>query len=58
MDKLIASSKPNLIIHSAAQRFPDQMEKEPEKSWKLNVDTTQHLAQVITPLILRKQRVT
>jgi len=45
MDKLIASTKPNLIIHSAAQRFPDQMEKEPEKSWKLNVDTTQHLAQ-------------
>jgi len=44
MDKLINSTKPNLVIHSAAQRFPDQMEKEPEKSWNLNVDTTQHLA--------------
>jgi len=44
MEKLINSSKPNLVIHSAAQRFPDQMEKEPEKSWNLNVDTTQHLA--------------
>ena len=34
-----------VTLFSAAQRFPDQMEKEPEKSWKLNVDTTQHLAQ-------------
>jgi len=44
MENIMNDVKPGVVIHSAAQRFPDQMDKEPEKSWKLNVDTTKNLA--------------
>ena len=35
-----------LVIHAAAQRFPDRMEAEFERSWQLNVEATAHLAKV------------
>lgn len=44
--KLVKDLKPDLVIHSAAQRFPDKMETELEKSWNLNVTSTQTLSQV------------
>ena len=34
-----------LVIHAAAQRFPDKMEKEPEKSWDLNVTSTKTISE-------------
>lgn len=44
--KLLESLKPDLVIHAAAQRFPDRMEAEFERSWQLNVEATAHLAKV------------
>ena len=35
-----------IVIHAAAQRFPDKMEKEFEKSWNLNVTATQTISEV------------
>ena len=32
------------VIHAAAQRFPDKMESDFEKSWDLNVAATANLA--------------
>ncbi|XP_023324458.1 methionine adenosyltransferase 2 subunit beta [Eurytemora carolleeae] len=44
--QLIKQIKPNLVVHCAAQRFPDQMEKDLEKSWNLNVTSNRTLSQV------------
>jgi len=44
--QLLTAFKPNLVIHAAAQRFPDKMEKEFEKSWNLNVTATQTISEV------------
>ncbi len=40
----IHQHQPNIVIHCAAQRFPDQAEKHPEETIQLNVDSTIHLA--------------
>lgn len=37
---------PDILIHSAAERKPDVMDKQPEKAWELNVGVTKHLAQL------------
>jgi len=36
--------KPQIVIHAAAQRFPDQVEKDPEAAQELNVSVSRRLA--------------
>lgn len=43
---LIEKEKPNFIIHAAAERFPDVVEKKYEKTRLLNIKTAGHIASV------------
>ena len=36
--------KPQIVIHAAAQRFPDKVEKDPEAAFELNVSVSRRLA--------------
>ncbi|KAM3563224.1 hypothetical protein MY1884_001374 [Beauveria asiatica] len=50
MEKLLEETKieqssPEVIVHCAAERFPDKVEKDPEGARKLNVSATSSLAQ-------------
>eukprot|EP00580_Thalassiosira_gravida_P017177 CAMPEP_0201657964 /NCGR_PEP_ID=MMETSP0494-20130426/1023_1 /ASSEMBLY_ACC=CAM_ASM_000839 /TAXON_ID=420259 /ORGANISM="Thalassiosira gravida, Strain GMp14c1" /LENGTH=576 /DNA_ID=CAMNT_0048134889 /DNA_START=8 /DNA_END=1738 /DNA_ORIENTATION=+ len=42
--ELLEKHRPDVIVHCAAERFPDAFEKKLEESMKLNVESTQHLA--------------
>ncbi|KAF2113541.1 NAD dependent epimerase/dehydratase family protein-like protein [Lophiotrema nucula] len=42
---LTAFRRPAVVIHCAANRFPDSVEKNPEAAQKLNVDATRTLAE-------------
>jgi len=42
--KMIQEFKPTCIIHCAAQRFPDKVDKDLEGTLKLNVEATKNLA--------------
>ena len=42
--KIIEEFKPTCIVHCAAQRFPDKVDKDPEGTLKLNVEATKNLA--------------
>lgn len=42
--KFMQKHKPNIVIHCAAERFPDAFESKLEESIKLNVESTKHLA--------------
>jgi len=44
--QLIKRIRPDLVVHSAAQRFPDKIETDPERSKNLNVSATETLTQV------------
>lgn len=44
--KVINNFQPSFIIHAAAQRFPDKVEKDYEKSVRLNVETSKNLAEI------------
>ena len=50
--KFIETSRPEFLIHAAAQRFPDKMEKDPEASFKLNVESTRALAEAMSEFFL------
>jgi len=41
---MIQEFKPTCIIHCAAQRFPDKVDKDLEGTLKLNVEATKNLA--------------
>ncbi|KAJ4147965.1 hypothetical protein LMH87_002456 [Akanthomyces muscarius] len=43
--KLLDETKPEVIVHCAAERFPDKVEKDPEGARKLNVSATSSLAE-------------
>ncbi|EGX94934.1 NAD dependent epimerase/dehydratase family protein [Cordyceps militaris CM01] len=45
IDKLLEETNPEVIVHCAAERFPDKVEKDPEGARKLNVSATSSLAQ-------------
>jgi len=47
IEAMIRDHKPDILIHAAAQRFPDKMQKDPEKSRKLNVDASKFLAEAL-----------
>uniref|UniRef100_A0A023GHX2 Methionine adenosyltransferase 2 subunit beta n=1 Tax=Amblyomma triste TaxID=251400 RepID=A0A023GHX2_AMBTT len=44
--KTVKEKKPDVIVHSAAQRFPDKVEKDYEASYALNVTASKNLAAV------------
>ena len=46
VEKTFHHFKPDILIHAAAERRPNVMEKKPDESWSLNVGVTEHLAQV------------
>ncbi|KAG0714421.1 Methionine adenosyltransferase 2 subunit beta [Chionoecetes opilio] len=43
---LIEKEKPNFIIHTAAERFPDVVESKYEETRLLNIQTAAHIASV------------
>ncbi|XP_054721724.1 methionine adenosyltransferase 2 subunit beta-like [Uloborus diversus] len=45
VEKIIQQFKPDVIVHSAAQRSPDRVEKEYDDARKLNVDCSKKLAE-------------
>lgn len=45
-EKIVKERKPNVIVHSAAQRFPDKVEKDYDASYALNVTASKDLAVV------------
>jgi len=42
--EFLMKHRPDVIVHCAAERFPDAFEKNAEESYKLNVESTKHLA--------------
>lgn len=42
--KIVKEKKPDVIVHSAAQRFPDKVEKDYDASYALNVTASKNLA--------------
>lgn len=43
-EKIVKEKKPHVIVHSAAQRFPDKVEKDYDASYALNVTASKNLA--------------
>lgn len=46
IEKVLREYSPRVVIHAAAQRFPDQFDKDHDASYKLNVDATRTLAEL------------
>ncbi|XP_063712108.1 methionine adenosyltransferase 2 subunit beta-like [Symsagittifera roscoffensis] len=44
--KFVMTHKPDIIIHSAAERRPEEVQKNPEKSKQLNVNSTDNIASI------------
>ncbi|KAL7470750.1 hypothetical protein ACHAXS_011009 [Conticribra weissflogii] len=42
--EFLEKHQPDVVVHCAAERFPDAFEKNAEESYKLNVESTKHLA--------------
>ncbi|KAM0526474.1 Methionine adenosyltransferase 2 subunit beta [Verticillium nonalfalfae] len=46
VQKVIDDTSPRVVVHCAAQRFPDKVDKDPEASKALNVEATRSLAKL------------
>ncbi|KAG6008065.1 hypothetical protein E4U21_005078 [Claviceps maximensis] len=46
LNKLLDETKPDVIVHAAAQRFPDKVDKDPDAARALNSAASKRLAQV------------
>ncbi|KAK7741041.1 hypothetical protein SLS53_005106 [Cytospora paraplurivora] len=46
VEKVLDAVKPQVVVHCAANRFPDKVEKDPEGTRKLNVEATGALARL------------
>ncbi|MCE5255414.1 MAG: SDR family oxidoreductase [Spirochaetaceae bacterium] len=44
IESIIASQKPDLVIHAAAERRPDIVDKDPKRAQALNVEATANMA--------------
>ncbi|XP_077559141.1 methionine adenosyltransferase 2 subunit beta-like isoform X2 [Haemaphysalis longicornis] len=42
--KILRENKPDVVVHSAAQRFPDKVEKDYESAYAINVTASKNLA--------------
>ena len=49
----IRETKPALLVHSAAQRFPDKVEGDTEAARRLNVASTEAIAKAMGELHTR-----
>ncbi|VVC36206.1 Hypothetical protein CINCED_3A007342 [Cinara cedri] len=47
---LLNSVRPDVIVHCAAERFPDKVESDPQAAYDLNVGVSTHLANVANKL--------
>ncbi|CAN8006216.1 unnamed protein product [Ixodes hexagonus] len=47
--RIVRKYKPDVIVHSAAQRFPDKVENEYAASYELNVTASKNLAALAVP---------
>ncbi|GFN78048.1 methionine adenosyltransferase 2 subunit beta [Plakobranchus ocellatus] len=47
---VVRDFKPTVILHAAAERRPDVVEKDPEQTKKINLECTQHLCQLANEL--------
>ncbi|KZZ96576.1 NAD dependent epimerase/dehydratase family protein [Moelleriella libera RCEF 2490] len=45
LDEISCTQRPDVIIHSAAQRFPDKVDKDPGAAQSLNIAASRRLAQ-------------
>jgi len=43
--------QPNIIVHCAAERFPDKVDKDPQGAYELNVEVSAHLADVASKFL-------
>lgn len=46
VEGIIHNFQPSFVVHAAAQRFPDKVEKEFDKSYQLNVASSKSLAEI------------
>ncbi|KAG6028173.1 hypothetical protein E4U41_000763 [Claviceps citrina] len=46
LDRILDETKPQVIVHAAAQRFPDKVDKDPDAARALNTAASRRLAQV------------
>ncbi|OLN84894.1 Methionine adenosyltransferase 2 subunit beta [Colletotrichum chlorophyti] len=46
VEKFLDESKPQVVVHCAAQRFPDKVDGDPEAARALNVEATKSLAKL------------
>ncbi|QPG96825.1 hypothetical protein C2857_005332 [Epichloe festucae Fl1] len=46
LSKILDETRPQVIVHSAAQRFPDKVDKDPDAARALNIAASQRLAQL------------
>ncbi|XP_021339207.1 methionine adenosyltransferase 2 subunit beta-like isoform X3 [Mizuhopecten yessoensis] len=46
LNKVFDDFKPQVVIHSAAERKPDAVEKQPEATRRLNIDATRHICEL------------
>ncbi|KJK80711.1 hypothetical protein H634G_03860 [Metarhizium anisopliae BRIP 53293] len=46
LNTVLDETQPHVIVHSAAQRFPDRVDKDPEGARRLNIAASRRLAQV------------
>ncbi|KAB5575519.1 RmlD substrate binding domain-containing protein [Coniochaeta sp. 2T2.1] len=46
IEKILDEVKPQVVVHSAANRFPDKVEADPDGTRALNVDATRSLAKL------------
>lgn len=44
ISQIFREIKPNVVVHCAAERFPDRASADPDRTFALNVDSTLHLA--------------
>ncbi|KAG6209686.1 hypothetical protein E4U47_003374 [Claviceps purpurea] len=47
LDKLLTKIQPDVVVHAAAQRFPDKVDQDPEAARALNTEASQRLAQAV-----------
>jgi S-adenosylmethionine synthetase len=48
VERVLDEVKPLVVVHCAANRFPDSCTANPEAAWKLNVDSSRALAEATT----------
>ena len=48
IERVLDEVKPNVVVHCAANRFPDSCTANPEAAKKLNVDSSRALAEATT----------